>query len=64
MRDTATVLRLGNALKQQGIFVSVVRPPTVPVSRLRMSVMATHERAHLDRCAEAVEQVLNAIEAS
>ncbi|MGD1898868.1 MAG: 8-amino-7-oxononanoate synthase [Phormidesmis sp.] len=64
VRDTATVLRLGNALKQQGIFVSVVRPPTVPVSRLRMSVMATHERSHLDRCAEAVEQVLNAIEAS
>ncbi|MEO0646839.1 MAG: 8-amino-7-oxononanoate synthase, partial [Cyanobacteria bacterium J06650_10] len=58
VKDAATVLRLGSALKAQGVFVSAVRPPTVPVSRLRMSVMATHTQAHLDQCVEALTSVI------
>ncbi len=58
VKDAATVLRLSAQLKSKGVLVSAVRPPTVPVSRLRMSVMATHTRAHLDQCAVALRQAL------
>ncbi|NEQ66296.1 MAG: 8-amino-7-oxononanoate synthase [Symploca sp. SIO2D2] len=47
---TATAaIRLGEQLKAAGIFVPAIRPPTVPSSRLRISVMATHEMAHLEQ---------------
>ncbi|MEL6334130.1 MAG: 8-amino-7-oxononanoate synthase, partial [Cyanobacteria bacterium J06626_26] len=49
VKDAATVLALGQHLQQQGLFASAVRPPTVPTSRLRMTVMATHTRADIDR---------------
>ncbi len=49
VKDAATVLALGQHLKQQGIFASAVRPPTVPTSRLRMTVMATHTKQDIDR---------------
>lgn len=54
VKDAATVLQLGQQLKEQGIFASAVRPPTVPISRLRMTVMATHTQAHLDQCIQAL----------
>ncbi|MEL6603222.1 MAG: alpha/beta fold hydrolase [Cyanobacteria bacterium J06614_10] len=58
VKDAATVLALGQQLRAQDIFVSAVRPPTVPISRLRMSVMATHTTDHLDRCIAALRQCL------
>lgn len=54
----AAVLEAGQILQEQGLWVAAVRPPTVPTSRLRITVMATHQRQHLDRLAEAL-QVLN-----
>jgi len=44
----------GNRLREQGLWVAAVRPPTVPTSRLRITVMATHQRSHLDRLVEAL----------
>ncbi len=49
VKDAATVLHLSQQLTGKGIFISAVRPPTVPISRLRMSVMATHTHAHIDQ---------------
>ena len=56
VKDTATVLALSEQLKKSGVLVSAVRPPTVPVSRLRMSVMATHTKEQIDRLIWAVAE--------
>lgn len=53
----ATVLKLGDRLLHEGLFVSAVRPPTVPTSRLRITVMATHELAHLDHLVASLQQL-------
>ncbi len=38
----ASVLQTSQSLRQHGIFIPAIRPPTVPTSRLRLTVMATH----------------------
>ena len=58
VKDSATVMHLFQQLTDQGIFTSAVRPPTVPISRLRMSVMATHTHAHIDRLVSALSECL------
>jgi 8-amino-7-oxononanoate synthase len=47
----ATALQMSQALQQQGIFVPAVRPPTVPTSRLRITLMATHQPEQLQQLA-------------
>jgi 8-amino-7-oxononanoate synthase len=58
VKDAATVLNLGQQLKAHGLFTSAVRPPTVPVSRLRFSVMATHTPSHINQLISALKEVL------
>ncbi|NET61160.1 MAG: 8-amino-7-oxononanoate synthase [Symploca sp. SIO2E6] len=45
--DATAAVKLREQLQAAGIFVPAIRPPTVPTSRLRISVMATHELDHL-----------------
>jgi 8-amino-7-oxononanoate synthase len=45
-------LDLSQRLMDAGIFAPAIRPPTVPTSRIRLSLMATHEQQHLDRLME------------
>ena len=53
--DSATsALKMADKLQQAGIFAPAIRPPTVPTSRLRFSVMATHQQEHLDLLIEAL----------
>lgn len=47
-------LNIAQKLLSAGIFAPAIRPPTVPTSRLRLSVMATHEQSHLDKLLESL----------
>ena len=56
--DAQTVLAVGEGLKAAGILVGAVRPPTVPTSRIRVTVMATHQKAHCERLVEGLQSLL------
>ena len=47
-----------NQLKAAGIFAPAIRPPTVPTSRIRISMMATHELTHLQKLVDALGKFL------
>jgi 8-amino-7-oxononanoate synthase len=51
-----TVLSLHQSLQTAGVFVPGIRPPTVPTSRLRITLMATHTPAHLQALVQALKQ--------
>ncbi len=52
--DARTALLMGKKLQQAGIFAPAIRPPTVPTSRIRLSLMATHQRSQLETLVEAI----------
>ncbi|MBD1898764.1 8-amino-7-oxononanoate synthase [Trichocoleus sp. DQ-A3] len=56
LESAEAALKMGHQLKTSGIFAPAIRPPTVPTSRIRISVMATHEAAHLQRLVEALNE--------
>ncbi len=49
-----TALQIAQKLLQSGIYAAAIRPPTVPSSRIRISVMATHEPEQIDQLGEMV----------
>jgi 8-amino-7-oxononanoate synthase len=57
--DAGKCMEFSEALLENGIFAQGIRPPTVPpgTSRLRITLMATHTRAHIDRALEAFKTV-------
>lgn len=55
MESASDALSAGQQLKSYGIFAPAIRPPTVPTSRIRFSVMATHQSAHLQQLVEALQ---------
>jgi 8-amino-7-oxononanoate synthase len=58
--DAVRALAVSAALRQRGVLVKAIRPPTVPAgtSRLRVSVSAAHGDAELDCLLEALETCL------
>ncbi len=48
------VLNKSQQLQEVGIYAPAIRPPTVPTSRIRLSVMATHELEHLEILVKAL----------
>ena len=58
--DPETAVSVSAALFDEGLLVPAVRPPTVPkgTSRLRLSVMATHDPDQLRRACHAIARAL------
>jgi 8-amino-7-oxononanoate synthase len=56
--NAKAALQASFQLKNAGIFAPAIRPPTVPTSRIRFSVMATHELEHIDKAIAALTKIL------
>ena len=54
--DAERTMELSERLLERGVFAQGIRPPTVPEgsSRLRLTVMATHKEAELQRAAKLI----------
>ncbi len=57
--DTGKTMEFSRRLLEEGVFVSGIRPPTVPEgkSRLRATVMANHSHDDLDMAIDAFSKV-------
>lgn len=57
--SSSQALAMSDALKQHGILISAIRPPTVPkdTARLRITFSAQHEPAHIQRLLNALEAI-------
>lgn len=51
-------IAIAQKLSDKGIFAPAIRPPTVPTSRIRFTVMATHSREHLEALVDCLSFVL------
>jgi 8-amino-7-oxononanoate synthase len=56
----ASALALSQSLRQAGFWVPAIRPPTVPTSRLRFSLMASHQPEQIQACVAALAELLEA----
>ena len=54
--DNRRALHLAHTLRQQGLFATAIRPPTVPpgTARLRLTLTAAHQPEDIDRLLEAL----------
>jgi 8-amino-7-oxononanoate synthase len=57
--DAQRALDAANALASQGLLAVAIRPPTVPhgQARLRITLSAAHEEAHVDQLLQALESL-------
>ncbi|MBI4410891.1 MAG: aminotransferase class I/II-fold pyridoxal phosphate-dependent enzyme [Deltaproteobacteria bacterium] len=58
--DAKKTMEIAEKLFKNGIWATGIRPPTVPegTSRIRLTLMATHTREYLDRCLNALKEIL------
>ena len=57
LSSAAAALTAGKHLRESGIFAPAIRPPTVSTSRIRISVMATHELGHIQKLVEVIKSM-------
>lgn len=58
--DSAEAVRISQALREQGILVPAIRPPTVPqgTARLRISLSAVHQSHDILRLIQALHELI------
>jgi 8-amino-7-oxononanoate synthase len=54
LETASEALNLSKTLQENGIFAPAIRPPTVPTSRIRFSLMATHQTNHIQQLVEVL----------
>ncbi len=54
-----TALKLSQHLQNSGIFAPAIRPPTVPTSRIRLTLMATHTPDQIEVLSTAIRSYLS-----
>lgn len=61
--DDAQTLAIARTLREQGLWVPAIRPPTVPdgTARLRISLSASHSSEHIARLISALHQAAQAV---
>ncbi|QSX42144.1 aminotransferase class I/II-fold pyridoxal phosphate-dependent enzyme [Shewanella cyperi] len=57
MADVPSCMAAAEQLRQQGVLVGAIRPPTVPSPRLRITLSAGHSRPQLDALLAALAQL-------
>lgn len=58
VKDAKTVISLGKNLKEAGILTGAIRPPTVPTSRIRITLIATHSNENLEKLVKTLDVYL------
>lgn len=58
--DEGTALSISNALEERGLWVTAIRPPTVPQgsSRLRITLTAAHSEQQIDSLMNALDELI------
>ncbi|MBF2064143.1 MAG: 8-amino-7-oxononanoate synthase [Calothrix sp. C42_A2020_038] len=57
LANVTDALKVGKHLKAAGIFAPAIRPPTVPTSRIRITLMATHKDVHIEKLVEVLRNM-------
>lgn len=62
--DSGRAMRLSQLLRERGLLVTAIRPPTVPAgsARLRVTLSAAHSAAQLERLLEALAECWTILE--
>lgn len=61
--EASKAMAISAALEQQGIFISAIRPPTVPAgsARLRVTLSASHTEQQVDRLLTALDSATSSL---